>query len=340
MSVVRRPTMRDVANLADVSFKTVSRVVNNEGGVSASLVKRVEDAVAELGYRIDDRARNLRTRERSADTIGFVLVDVSNPFFGGLLRGIEEMASERGCLVLSGSTDRDPVREQQLIESFVGRRVDGLVIVYSGSNSLELRSEAARGLPVVFLDLEPEGSTMDLVRSDHYGGAKLATEHLLAHGHTDIAFFADDGAVFSATLRQQGFVDAMAEAGIDVSDNRMVTGSHSSDEWQSIVFDHLDSGPHPTAIFSAQNTITVGTIAALHARGLRNTIAQVGFDDIALADVLSPGITVVQQDPLELGRRAAERLFARIDGEDGPPVKQIMNSPLVERGSGEIRPLG
>ena len=120
----------------------------------------------------------------------------------------------------------------------------------------------------------------------------------------------------------------------------MVTGSHSSDEWQSIVFDHLDSGPHPTAIFSAQNTITIGTISALHARGLRGTIAQVGFDDIALADVLSPGITVVQQNPLDLGRRAAERLFARIDGEDGPPVKQIMASPLVERGSGEITPLG
>ena len=176
----RRPTMRDVADRAGVSFKTVSRVVNVEGGVSPDLVERVEAAVQALGYRPDGRARHLRQGGTTTGAIGFILVDVANPFFSSILRGIEEVARTHDTLVLAGSTDGAVAREDQLIEAFVSRRVDGLIIVPSGTGAGALQGELDRGTPVVFLDLEPSDSAVDLVRSDHRGGAELATRHLLA----------------------------------------------------------------------------------------------------------------------------------------------------------------
>ncbi|MDH3294159.1 MAG: substrate-binding domain-containing protein [Acidimicrobiia bacterium] len=356
----RRPTMRDVAAEAGVSFKTVSRVVNHEGGVSDDLVRRVQLAVDSLGYRPDHRARLLRRTSSEAATIGFVLVDVGNVFFSNILRGIEEVASTRGCLVLAGSTEGSPERERQLVDAFVERRVAGLIVVSSGAAAMALRSEMRRGTPVVFLDLEPDSpdpadppdsadsagshttpdfGDIDLVRSDHRAGAINATRHLLAHGHRDVAYFGDDSSIFSARLRLEGYQEAMAEAGLTVEPDRIVTGSYAL-AWADRIVDYFSHRPHPTAIFTAQNLVTLGAVRALHQLGLRDTIAHVGFDDIDLADAVSPDVSVVPQHPRRLGQQAAELLFARLDGDDGPAVQQIVESPVIERGSGEIRPTG
>ncbi len=341
MATPRRPTLRDVAIQAGVSFKTVSRVVNGERGVSPELIARVQAAVTSLDYRPDHRARLLRQTGADATTIGFVLVDIANPFFSRILRGIELVASTRNCLVLAGSTEGSVEREQQLIEALVGRRVDGLIVVSSGSIPQPLRSEIERGTPVVFVDIEPQqhGSSVlpiDLVRSDHTAGARAATQHLLDRGHTDIAYAGDDTAIYSAGLRLDAFRDTMRGAGSPVAADRITTGSHSEHEWEELAIELLNDAPRPTAIFSAQNFATVGVVRAMHRLGLRQQIAQVGFDDVELADVVEPGITVVPQQPRELGRRAAEILMARIDGDHRPPVQEILNSPLIERGSGEI----
>jgi len=330
--------MRDVAERAGVSFKTVSRVVNREGGVSVDLVDRVERAIGALGYHPDDRARRLRQGGSRTGAIGFVLVDVANPFFSSVLRGIEEVARQHVSLVLAGSSDGEQAREDQLVEAFVARRVDGLVAVTPGSGSGPLRAEIERGTPVVYIDLEPELLDADLVRADHHGGALLAMQHLQAHGHRDIAFFGDAQTVSSARLRLRGYREAIVRYRSGVDGARIVHGHHSSDVWRGIIRRYLSEPDPPTALFTAQNLITVGATQALHDLELHERIALVGFDDIELADVVRPGISVVPQDPLGLGRRAARRLFARIDGLDGPPTRQIIQSSIVARGSGEIPP--
>ncbi len=330
--------MRDVAEQAEVSFKTVSRVVNGEGGVSDDLVSRVEAAIALLRYKPDDRARHLRQTANHTGAIGFVMVDVANPFFSSILRGIEEVARQRGYLVLAGSTDGAQEREDQLVEAFIARRVDGLVVVPSGSVVGTLRTELERGSPVVFLDVEPEGLAVDLVRSDHRGGAAAATNHLIDHGHRDIAYLGDNPAIYSAGLRLSGFREAMVASGLDVPPGRIVTGANSSEAWRQIVLESLTGKELPTAIFTSQNFITVGAAHALHDLGLRNTIAHIGFDDIELADIVHPGISVVPQHPRNLGRRAAEILFGRIGGEVHPPIRDVVECEIVARGSGELPP--
>ena len=337
----RRPTMRDVADRAGVSFKTVSRVINRETGVSTELAERVEHAVAELGYRPDERARRFRQGGAKTGAIGFVLVDVSNPFFSSVLRGIEERATAHDYIVMSGSTDGDQARENQLVEAFVSRRVDGLIVVPEGaSEDTTLRLEAQRGTPVVFVDLEPGELFGDLVRSDHYRGSVSATEHLIAHGHRDIAFFGDYPGISSSRQRRSGYETALRNAGIDVDGTRIVQDRLRPDEWRTVIRSYLERPHRPTAIFSAQNFVSIGCAQALHDLGLQHEIAQVGFDDIELGDVVTPGITTVPQEPLALGRRAAETLFARIDGDRGPAARVIVPGEIVQRGSGEIRPPG
>ena len=338
MARERRPTLRDVASLAGVSFKTVSRVVNNEPGVSANLTSQVEAAIATLNYRPDDRARRLRQSASGPATIGFVLVDLSNPFSSRLLRGTEQATMDRGCLVLAGSSEGSAGREQHLIEAFLRRRVDGLMVVSSQETSASLRSEVERGTPIVFLDREPRIKGADLVRSDHYGGAYEATRHLQRQGHTDIAYLGDDLSIQSARLRLEGFLDAMTAAGLSVDLDRIVTASKTETDWLELVETFLGRRPRPTALFTAQNFVTVGAVRALHGLGLHHEIAQVGFDDVELGDVAEPGISVIRQDPLAIGRRGAELLLARIDGDIGPPITEVMSTPLIERGSGELRP--
>lgn len=336
-SIPRRPTLRDVAERAGVSFKTVSRVVNGEPGVSEDVAARVAAAVQALGYRPDDRARRLR-QGGSTRVIGFVLVDVANPFFSAILRGIEEVARHHGCLVLSGSTDGEPGRERQLVDAFLDRRVDGLVLVSSDPTSGQLAAEIDRGTPMVFLDLAPGSADVDLVRTDHTGGARAATEHLLAHGHRDIAFLGDDVSIFSARCRLDGYRAAVHEAGLPVRANRVVTAHHGAEQWTAEVVRVLSGRSRPTALFTAQNFVTIGAVRALHQLDLHHDVALVGFDDVELADLVEPGISVVPQVPSELGRRAAERLFERLQGGDAPPVHDILPTQVIARGSGEIPP--
>lgn len=321
-----------------MSFKTVSRVINTESGVRPEVASAVERAISELGYQRDDRARRLRQGATTSGVIGFVLVDVANPFFSSILRGIEEVARRHDSLVLAGSTDADLDREAQLVEAFAARRVDGLIVIASEQPSTPLRNELLHGTPVVFVDLEPEWPEFDLVRTDHEGGAALATRHLIDHGHREIAFIGDSPSTFSAALRRRGFLGEMAQAEIPVPTDRVLTGRHEPEGWGDIIADYLGRSDPPTALFTAQNFISVGAAQALHRLELHQRVAQIGFDDVTLAGEIEPGLSVVPQNPLLLGRRAAMRLFERIAGTAGPPERQILPTAVMERGSGEIRP--
>ncbi|MEZ5339984.1 MAG: substrate-binding domain-containing protein [Acidimicrobiales bacterium] len=229
-------------------------------------------------------------------------------------------------------------REHQLIDAFVGRRVDGLIVVSSGADTAALQAEIRRGTPVVFVDIEPDLADVDVVRSDHFEGARAATNHLLTIGHTKIAYLGDNPSLFSAKLRLDGFYRAMASAGIDVPSERIATGSHTENDWKAIAIDLLRQPDRPTALFCAQNFVTVGAARALHELGLEHEVAQVGFDDVGLADIVRPAITVVPQYPRSLGRQAARLLFDRIDGDDSPARREIVPVSLIERGSGELAP--
>ncbi|MEL7156646.1 MAG: LacI family DNA-binding transcriptional regulator [Actinomycetota bacterium] len=335
-STARRPTMRDVAEAAGVSLKTVSRVVNGEAGVTPALQEQVRSAVHSLDYRPDHRARSLRRRSTGSRTIGFVQTDVANPFFSAVFRGMEDEASTRGFLVVAGSSDADADREEALVRSFVERRVDGLVMASATPDLSYLASELKHGTPVVFVDLEPAAVLGDVVRSDHFGGAAIATRHLVAHGHRRIAFLGDRPSLFSARERRRAFVEVMAEQGLPTP--WILSDLTTPGDAEAATDRMLGEQDRPTALFTAQNYVTTGAVRALRRWGLHQRVAVVGFDDPDFAELVDPMLTVVPQDPVSLGRIAASHLFDRLAGAEAKPRRTVVPLDLVQRGSGEIRP--
>ncbi len=332
-----RPTLKDVAELAGVSFKTVSRVVNGENGVSPAMHAKVQEAVDTLGYRRNHSAQALRKSGQRLGTIGVVHADIANPFAAAVHQAIERYARDHDTLLLSGSTTEDVEQQDRLVEAFVARRVDGLAVIPSGDEpGPALRQELQRGTPIVFIDRDP-GVRADLVLSDHRDGARSATSHLLAHGHTRIGFLGSREQTVSVQQRRRGFDEAMRSVDGAISTVRTDLTSVAVAE-RAVHELFADRGAAPTALFAAQNLAATGAVRALHQLGLQHEIALVAFDHIEIADIVEPGITTVPQNADEVGRRAAELLFARIGGNANEAQRIVVPVDLVERGSGELRP--
>jgi LacI family transcriptional regulator len=292
----RRPTMKQVAAVAGVSLATVSRVVNGGPSVGPDLAERVHRAVELLGYRHNLTASSLRRADRLSASIGLVFEDVGNPFFSAVHRGVEEVARRRGVLTFAGSSDEVPERERELAESFGARGVDGLIIVPAGA-------------------------------------AREAVAHLLAAGHRRIGYLGDRPELHTGGERLRGYRQALAAHGIE-DDPALV---HTSEQRPYDVTRELLLGDDPpTALFTSQNLITIDAVRAIHDLGVQHAVAHVGFDDVPLADVVDPGLTVVAQDPAALGRSAADLLFSRLDGYDGPGRRVVHPTTLIARGSGEL----
>ncbi len=329
-----RPTMKDVAARAGVGLKTVSRVVNGEPGVTHDTERRVQEAIEALGFRRNDSARVLR-KGRTA-SIGLVLEDLADPFYGPLSRAVEEVARAHGALLINGSSAEDPEREQELALALCARRVDGLVVIPAGDDHRYLEPEIRAGVATVFVDRPAGRIDADVVLSDNYGGARDGVAHLIAHGHRRIGFIGDMPRIHTAAERLRGYRAAMEDAGIPVEDSWMSLGQTNPERVRRAAQEML-SGPAPvTAVFAGNNRVTVTVIRVLAEQSRR--VALVGFDDIELADLLRPGLTVVAQDAAALGRTAAERLFRRLDGGLAAPERIELPTRLITRGSGELPP--
>ena len=332
-----RPTMREVALLAGVAPKTVSRVINGVSTVDPAMAARVRDAADRLGYRPNLTASNLRRGDGRTATIGMLVEDAANPYSAALTRTVENVARERGVLVLIGSLDEDPARERELARALVDRRVDGLVIVPASRDQSYLMSEQRAGTCLVFVDREPNLLDADAVVSDNRQGAVTAVQHLVAAGHRRIAFLGDQPSIPTAVQRLDGYLHALALARLPV-DHAVIQHGLSTEQAAIEATRRLLALPDPpTALFTSQNLVTIGASRALRDVALEDRVAMVGFDDFPAADMLRPGISVMAQDIETIGTLAARTLFRRLDGDQSPTATTTVPTRLIVRGSGEIR---
>jgi LacI family transcriptional regulator, galactose operon repressor len=330
--------MKDVAALAGVAIKTVSRVMNGDPTVAPDLAARVRDAAGKLGYRPNLTASSLRRGDRRTATIGILLEDVSNPFSAALLRAVEDEARQRRVQILLGSLDEDPAREREMAITLIDRGVDGLVIVPAAADQSYLVAERKLGIRVVFLDREPRFLDADAVVSSNRAGAVAAVDHLCSFGHRRIAYLGDSVTIATAVQRFDGYQQALAKAGLQADPLIVRHGLRTIGAAAQAATELIHLPDPPTAIFASQNLVTIGTVKALRETGQQDRMALVGFDDFVLADVLVPGVTVITQDTMQLGRLAAQLLFARLDGDDAPARTHVVPTGMIIRGSGEIRP--
>lgn len=334
----RRPTMRDVAARAGVSLKTVSRVVNAESGVSPALVERVQRAVAELDFRPNVGASSLRRADGKTATVGLLVEDVANPYSSALQRAVEDVAMPRGVVVFSASLDEDPERERELARAFAARRADGLILVPASDDQSYLEAEVRAGTAVVCVDHACHGVDVDSVVATNRSGSAEGVRHLLAGGHRRIAFLGDRQSIWTAHERYRGYVDALSGAGLDVDPSIVVHDLTDTGVADGAVSTLLTRPNPPTALFTAQNLVTIGALRAMRRLGVEHRVALVGFDDFPLADLVRPGVTVVAQDPTAIGKLAASVLFSRLAGDASPTAVHVVPTTLIRRGSGEIPP--
>ncbi|MFD4241449.1 LacI family DNA-binding transcriptional regulator [Streptomyces sp. NPDC058525] len=332
--------MKDVAARAGVGLKTVSRVVNGEAGVTPDTERRVQEAIDALGFRRNDSARVLR-KGRTA-TVGLVLEDLADPFYGPLNRAVEEVARAHGALLINGSSAEDPERERELALALCARRVDGLVVIPAGDDHRYLEPEIRAGVATVFVDRPAGRIDADVVLSDSFGGARDGVAHLIAGGHRRIGFIGDHPRIHTATERLRGYRAAMADAGLPVAGSWVSLGSTAPERVAAAARSMLAGPEAVSAVFAGNNRVTVTLVRVLaereRVRGQEHPVALVGFDDFELADLLRPGVTVVAQDPAALGRVATDRLFQRLAGAGLPPARIELPTRLIPRGSGEFPP--
>ena len=326
-----RATLADVGKLAGVSPKTVSRVMLENGAVSAETKERVMAAARALRFRPNNLARSLRHGSVTT-TVAFVIGDLTNPFYFLVAAGIERELAKHGLMMILAATDDDPGSEARVVETLLKQRVRALLMVPIASDQSYLEGERQLGTPVVFIDRPAKNLVADSVVLQNFEGTADAVRALTAAGHRRIAFICSPAGLYTHQQRLAGYRQALREVGVtDTAPwERLeeVGGPSAAESVESL----LAMDEPPTAIVAGNNKASSGVIHAL--RGHPDEIAFVGFDDFELAD--AAGISVIAYDPAELGRRAARLAVSRLQDPIGPPQHVEIPTHLIARGSGEI----
>lgn len=344
MSGKRRasPTGRDVAALAGVSPMTVSRVVSGNGNVDPALRAKVLDAVEKLGYEPNYNASAMRNPKGAGGAVGLCVETIQNPFSAGVARGLELALRPHGLMLFTGSSDGEPAMERELLLEFYRRRVSALVVMTVLSDHSFLVPRVHPTTPIVYVDRPAILTGCDTVTSDHAAGASAATAHMIEHGHRRIAFVGTNITGHPISERLTGFQSALSSAGIMKDDAPVLAFERDRGipDVRQGTRELLQSADRPTAIFAASNSDLMGVRQALHDLELEAQIAHVAFDDLDLADVMSPPLSAFSQDPVELGRRCGECVIERLNATEPIEARTIViQGKLIARGSGEISTL-
>ena len=327
-------TILDVAERAGVSPSTVSHVLNKTRHVSEMTRARVLQAVDELNYRPNILARSLRRRE--THTLGILIPDNTNPFFAEMVRGIEDTVFDEGYTVLLGNSDGESDKELRYLDLFVNKQVDGVVLVAAAMKNEE-SFEVLRdpSVSTVIVDREIELERMDRVLADNLSGGYTATRHLLQLGHRRIGCITGPSQVTPSAERVIGYQKALEEWNIAPDQSLVVTGDFRHVSGLHAAKQLLTMPKPPTAIFACNDMMALGVLGAANELDIQvpDELSLIGFDDIALDELVVPRLTTICQPAYEMGCRAASLLLERLQDPDRPVERQMLKTYLVERDS-------
>jgi LacI family transcriptional regulator len=295
---------------------TASRALSGSAQVRPDKVKRVLDAAASLGYRRNENARSLRPGQRTG-LVGVIITNASNPYYAEMQLGAEQVLAQHGMRVLVGNTGESVDRERQLVSDFVGWQVDGLIVVPTGGDTTHLAALGDWETPLVLASRVVEEIDADTVLIDDLGGTRAAVSTLLSEGHEGVAFLGHGMSVPTAARRLQGFVEAHEEVRRPVEPGLVFSGSVDPDEARRAAEELLGAPHPPSAVFCANNRNTLALMHALPLTGRkdRERLRVVAFDNFDTADLMPIHLSIVDHDAREMGRKAAELLVQRLEGE-------------------------
>jgi len=328
-------TLKELAARARVHPSTVSRVVNQDPGlrIAPATRTRIEALLRETEYRPNGVARGLKLRQTMV--LAVVIPDITNPFFGGLFRGIEDGAAPRGYQVLLCNTDGSPDRQRAHLHSLIARRVDGVILASSFLKDPAVRWLRHQRIPYVLVNRFSDEGLDPFVGSDDVAGARLATQHLISLGHVRIGHLAGQATVSTGVLRRRGFLAAMADAGLPSPPELQAESGFVEEGGIRAMERLLALSEPPTALFAVTDMVAAGVYSVARHRGLRvpEDLAVIGYNDIPLAGRLIPGLTTVHVPIHEFGSAAARLLLEQIESGRVSPRQVVYAPELLVRAS-------
>jgi LacI family transcriptional regulator len=325
-----KATVHEVARVAGVSAATVSRLLNGTAKVSEEKRLAIQSVIERLNYKPNVLAQNLKTG--SSRTIGVLTQSLVSGYFADAMAGIDDALQGTGYapLIVAGHWHAD--EEAERIELLIARRVDGVVIL-SGKLKDEQILELAQRVPIVALGRELDGPQAYGFCLDNYRGACEAVEHLVAHGHRDIAFITGPSDHQDALARLAGYRDTLAKHRIKVQRKLIAAGDFQESGGLQAVERLLESGQRFSAIFAANDLTAYGARLALYRRGIRvpEDISVVGFDDLHSSMYTTPPLTTVRQPLFDVGQRLGRAILRMIAGQ--PLEIEVPEPSLVVRES-------
>jgi LacI family transcriptional regulator len=325
--------LREIARRAKVSTATVSRAINHVPTVNPQLAKRVWKVVDELGYFPNTQARALVSgRSR---LFGLIVSEITNPFFPEIVQTFEHLAVENNYEILLTSTIHDPKRMEQSVRRMIERRVDGVAILTFGMEESLLEHLRFRKVPLVFVDVGPDAPGIVNIRINYLDGIRQAVQHLAALRHTRIAFVAGPPRLKSAQARVDSFKTSMAEIGLP--SDLTATGDHTMEGGMRALVELLNLQDQPTAVLCSNDMTAIGVMREAYDHGIKipTDLSVVGFDDIRLAQFMTPPLTTVQMSQKELAQIAFRALLDEVSRESPSTQKSEyeLNTNLILRRS-------
>ncbi len=328
------PTMNDVASAAGVSVATVSALINGTAKVSPALTRRIEEAIAAIGYERNAIARSLRMG--ATRTVGLTVTDIRNPFFTDLVSTVQHILSRAGYAVMVCSNDETPELQQEQIKLLLDRAVDGLIIAPTGEDSDLQQLLSSVRKPVVMIDRTCDGLEIDTVTLDNRKAARDATSYLLTLGHRRIGFISGPQHASTGRDRLDGYRQALAAGGVAFAPELVEEGNFREADGYRATTKLLAQRERPSALFSANNLMTIGAMKAVRDIGLNcpSDVSVACFDDFPWADVFHPQLTTVAQPVQQLAEHAAALLLDRLSGKsDEAPRQLVLRGQLIIRES-------
>lgn len=310
-----RYNIKDIASLANVSVATVSMALNNKNGVSEKTKQKVLDIAKKLNYLPDRNAQNLITK--SSNSIGLVVTDITNPFFGMLVNEINNFVIEAGYSLLLGISNDIVEREAQSVNNFLQNRVDGIIVVPTMQNKYDLKhlfDLQSNGIPFVFITTYYPGINADCVMCDLKKGSYLITKKLIESGHKKIYLLAGNRHAIFTLFRINGYKQAYEEAGIEYSEDWIVETLPYFENGYEVTNKILKE--KPDAITTINDVLAMGVLKCLKDNKIKvpQDISVAGYDDLIYTSILETPLTTIRQPISEIAKEAVDVLFDKIEG--------------------------
>ncbi|MBW5445548.1 LacI family DNA-binding transcriptional regulator [Cohnella sp. CFH 77786] len=326
-----KPTIYDIARIAEVSTATVSKVLNNNGRISEKTRKRILKIMEDLQYQPNVLASAMKGK--FTYQIALLIPDIDNPIYAQYLKHIEERGQGFGFSIVMCSTDNNPEKEARHVSLMLQKRVDGFIIASKFKNEELLNKLLKDKVPVVLFAYEKPELLIDSVTADDFLGGIAATDHLVSLGHRRIAMIAEDS--YSGKERLRGYMTALRSAGIEPDESLVIYSGAGLEDAEETGGRLLDVKERPSAIFGCNDIMAVGAVRAARKRGLAvpDELSVIGFDNTALCTVSHPELTSISMPVSDLGQKVMEVIVDKIEGKDKIKQRIRLFPELVVRGS-------